>query len=43
MLQALSRIGRRRALQGSAAACVVFGLLLWWLLPLGRDVAGRAR
>ncbi|WP_420035904.1 TAXI family TRAP transporter solute-binding subunit [Streptomyces sp. cg28] len=26
---------RRRALTGSAAALVVFGLLLWWLLPLG--------
>ncbi|WP_353945145.1 TAXI family TRAP transporter solute-binding subunit [Streptomyces sp. HUAS MG91] len=27
---------RRRALTGSAAALVVFGLLLWWLLPLGQ-------
>ncbi|WP_055494311.1 TAXI family TRAP transporter solute-binding subunit [Streptomyces sp. TP-A0356] len=35
MLQALPRIGRRRALLGSAAALAVLGLLLWWLLPLG--------
>ncbi|MFF4081345.1 TAXI family TRAP transporter solute-binding subunit [Streptomyces sp. NPDC001777] len=35
MLQALSRIGRRRALQACAALVVVLGLLLWWLLPLG--------
>ncbi|WP_369249629.1 TAXI family TRAP transporter solute-binding subunit [Streptomyces sp. R41] len=33
MFQALPRIGRRRALLGSAAAFAVFGLLLWWLLP----------
>ncbi|MCQ4211022.1 TAXI family TRAP transporter solute-binding subunit [Streptomyces longispororuber] len=26
---------RRRALTGSAIGLVVFGLLLWWLLPLG--------
>lgn len=32
-----SRIGRRRALQGTAAGVVVLGLLLWWLLPLGED------
>ncbi|MEV0641695.1 TAXI family TRAP transporter solute-binding subunit [Streptomyces sp. NPDC050619] len=31
------RIGRRRALQGSAAGFVAFGLLLWWLLPLGEE------
>ncbi|MCT9083406.1 TAXI family TRAP transporter solute-binding subunit [Streptomyces fulvoviolaceus] len=31
------RIGRRRALQGAAAGFVVFGLLLWWLLPLGEE------
>ncbi|MDQ0949153.1 TRAP transporter TAXI family solute receptor [Streptomyces phaeochromogenes] len=37
MFQAFSRIGRRRALQGSAAAFVAFGLLLWWLLPLGKS------
>jgi TRAP transporter TAXI family solute receptor len=37
MLQALPRIGRRRALLGSAAAFAVFGLLLWWLLPLGEE------
>ncbi|MXM67778.1 TAXI family TRAP transporter solute-binding subunit [Streptomyces sp. HUCO-GS316] len=30
------RIGRRRALQGAAAGFVAFGLLLWWLLPLGK-------
>ncbi|WP_406498021.1 TAXI family TRAP transporter solute-binding subunit [Streptomyces sp. NBC_00846] len=35
MLQALSRIGRLRALQACAALVVVLGLLLWWLLPLG--------
>ncbi|GAA5026388.1 TAXI family TRAP transporter solute-binding subunit [Streptomyces siamensis] len=44
MLQALPRIGRRRALLGSAAAFVVFGLLLWWLLPLGEESpSGRIR
>ncbi|MEV0224011.1 TAXI family TRAP transporter solute-binding subunit [Streptomyces sp. NPDC050704] len=37
MFQALPRIGRRRALQGSATAFVAFGLLLWWLLPLGKS------
>ncbi|MGV9878156.1 TAXI family TRAP transporter solute-binding subunit [Streptomyces sp. NPDC003006] len=37
MLQALPRISRRRALQGSAAALVVFGLLVWWLLPVGES------
>ncbi|MGW2086833.1 TAXI family TRAP transporter solute-binding subunit [Streptomyces sp. NPDC001880] len=36
MLQALSRIGRRRVLQACAAVAVVLGLLLWWLLPLGQ-------
>ncbi|MFE5094927.1 TAXI family TRAP transporter solute-binding subunit [Streptomyces sp. NPDC056638] len=35
MLQALSRIGRRRTLQACAALAAVLGLLLWWLLPLG--------
>ncbi|WP_328493582.1 TAXI family TRAP transporter solute-binding subunit [Streptomyces sp. NBC_00414] len=40
MFQALPRIGRRRALQGSAAAFVAFGLLLWWLLPLGESSPG---
>ncbi|MFC8917314.1 TAXI family TRAP transporter solute-binding subunit [Streptomyces sp. NPDC057116] len=35
MLQVLSRISRRRALQGSAAGLVVLGLLLWWLVPAG--------
>ncbi|WP_128374943.1 TAXI family TRAP transporter solute-binding subunit [Streptomyces cavernae] len=33
-------IGRRRALQGSAAAFVAFGLLLWWLLPIGERSPG---
>lgn len=37
MFQALPRIGRRRALFGSAAAFAVCGLLLWWLLPLGEE------
>ncbi|MFF6999640.1 TAXI family TRAP transporter solute-binding subunit [Streptomyces sp. NPDC008313] len=37
MVQALPRIGRRRALQAAAAAFVVLGLLLWWLLPLGES------
>ncbi|MFB7916100.1 TAXI family TRAP transporter solute-binding subunit [Streptomyces sp. NPDC056061] len=35
MLQALSRVGRRRSFQVCAALVVVLGLLLWWLLPLG--------
>ncbi|MEV6792325.1 TAXI family TRAP transporter solute-binding subunit [Streptomyces sp. NPDC051320] len=30
-----SHLSRRRALQGSAAALVVLGLLMWWLLPVG--------
>ncbi|MEV1054929.1 TAXI family TRAP transporter solute-binding subunit [Streptomyces sp. NPDC049887] len=34
MFPALSRISRRRALQGSAALAVVCALLLWWLLPM---------
>ncbi|KAA0922228.1 TAXI family TRAP transporter solute-binding subunit [Streptomyces apricus] len=38
--EALPRIGRRRALQGSAAVLVVLGLLLWWLLPLGESSPG---
>ncbi|NEC89414.1 TAXI family TRAP transporter solute-binding subunit [Streptomyces sp. SID12501] len=37
MLKVLPRIRRRQALMGSAAAFVVFGLLLWWLLPLDED------
>lgn len=37
MFQVLSRIGRRRALRGTAVGVVVLGLLLWWLLPLGED------
>ncbi|MEU1294330.1 MULTISPECIES: TAXI family TRAP transporter solute-binding subunit [unclassified Streptomyces] len=31
------RPGRRRALLAAAAGSVAFGLLLWWLLPLGED------
>ncbi|MEU1147672.1 TAXI family TRAP transporter solute-binding subunit [Streptomyces sp. NPDC005863] len=42
MLKALPHIGRRRALQGSVAALVVLGLLLWWLLPVDEDApSGR--
>ncbi|AZQ37869.1 TAXI family TRAP transporter solute-binding subunit [Streptomyces cyaneochromogenes] len=37
MSKALTRISRRRALQGAAAGFVAFGLLLWWLLPLGEE------
>ncbi|MEU1275040.1 TAXI family TRAP transporter solute-binding subunit [Streptomyces sp. NPDC005799] len=37
MSHVLARIGRRRALQGAAAGFVVFGLLMWWLLPLGEN------
>ncbi|QIP84306.1 TAXI family TRAP transporter solute-binding subunit [Streptomyces sp. Tu 2975] len=40
MLPALpffSRLGRRRALQGAAAALVVLGLMLWWLMPFGQS------
>ncbi|MFE9256840.1 TAXI family TRAP transporter solute-binding subunit [Streptomyces sp. NPDC006879] len=33
--QRLRRIRRSRALQGTVAAALVCGLLLWWLLPLG--------
>ena len=36
MSTALSRISRRRALQGGAAGLVTLGLLLWWVLPLAR-------
>ncbi|GHJ40578.1 TAXI family TRAP transporter solute-binding subunit [Streptomyces sp. TS71-3] len=32
-----SRLGRARALEGSAAGLVVLGLLLWWLLPWGES------
>ncbi|MFJ4682523.1 TAXI family TRAP transporter solute-binding subunit [Streptomyces sp. NPDC088789] len=35
MSRTFPRIGRRRALQGSAAGAVALALLLWWLLPLG--------
>ncbi|NUS24736.1 MAG: TAXI family TRAP transporter solute-binding subunit, partial [Streptomyces sp.] len=34
------RISRSRALQGAAAGLVAFGLLLWWLLPLGEEPPG---
>lgn len=37
MFKVFSRISRRRALQGAAAGVVAFGLLLWWLLPLGDE------
>ncbi|MFJ3234550.1 TAXI family TRAP transporter solute-binding subunit [Streptomyces sp. NPDC086787] len=37
MPQVFPHISRRRALQGAAAGFVAFGLLLWWLLPLGED------
>jgi len=37
MSKVFPRIGRRRALQGAAAGFVAFGLLLWWLLPLGEE------
>ncbi|MGX1674350.1 TAXI family TRAP transporter solute-binding subunit [Streptomyces sp. NPDC055400] len=40
MLKALPRVSRRRALEGSAAALVVLGLLLWWLLPLDDGTPG---
>ncbi|MGW1894602.1 TAXI family TRAP transporter solute-binding subunit [Streptomyces sp. NPDC002004] len=40
MLQALPRIGRRRALQSAVAAFVALGLLLWWVLPLGERAPG---
>ncbi|MGW0814655.1 TAXI family TRAP transporter solute-binding subunit [Streptomyces viridiviolaceus] len=37
MSKLFSRIGRRRALEGTGAGVVVLGLLLWWLLPLGEE------
>ncbi|MGW2935135.1 TAXI family TRAP transporter solute-binding subunit [Streptomyces sp. NPDC001156] len=37
MFTPLPRIGRRRALLGSAASLAVVGLLLWWLLPIGEE------
>ncbi|GAB2720432.1 TAXI family TRAP transporter solute-binding subunit [Streptomyces bullii] len=37
MSKVLSRIGRRRALQGAAAGVVVLGLLLWWLRPWAEE------
>ncbi|RVU16075.1 TAXI family TRAP transporter solute-binding subunit [Streptomyces antnestii] len=40
MSQALPRVSRRRALEGSAAALVVLGLLAWWLLPLDDPAPG---
>ncbi|QDQ14070.1 TAXI family TRAP transporter solute-binding subunit [Streptomyces spectabilis] len=42
MFAALPHLTRRRALQGSAAGLVVFGLLLWWLLPV-RDGSPEGR
>ncbi|MFF8731212.1 TAXI family TRAP transporter solute-binding subunit [Streptomyces sp. NPDC015171] len=35
MSKVFPRVGRRRALQGTAVGVVALGLLLWWLLPLG--------
>ncbi|KES07700.1 hypothetical protein BU52_07170 [Streptomyces toyocaensis] len=40
MSHALSRIGRRRALRGAAAAFVALGLLLWWLAPWSEEPPG---
>ncbi|MGI5136433.1 MULTISPECIES: TAXI family TRAP transporter solute-binding subunit [unclassified Streptomyces] len=37
MFTPLPRIGRRRALLGSAASLAALGLLLWWLLPIGEE------
>jgi TRAP transporter TAXI family solute receptor len=37
MFTPLPRIGRRRALLGSAASLAALGLLLWWLLPIGKE------
>ncbi|NUP63536.1 MAG: TAXI family TRAP transporter solute-binding subunit [Nonomuraea sp.] len=42
MSKMFRRIGRRRALEGAAAAVVAFGLLLWWLLPLGEAAPSGA-
>ncbi|MCX5386091.1 TAXI family TRAP transporter solute-binding subunit [Streptomyces sp. NBC_00083] len=35
MLPVLSRLSRKRALQGAAASVVALGLLVWWLVPFG--------
>ena len=40
MSRMFPRISRSRALQGAAAGFVAFGLLLWWLLPLGEEPPG---
>ncbi|MEV7289435.1 TAXI family TRAP transporter solute-binding subunit [Streptomyces sp. NPDC093252] len=40
MSKLFARIGRGRALQGTAAGVVVLGLLLWWLMPLGEEPPG---
>ncbi|MCG7203476.1 TAXI family TRAP transporter solute-binding subunit [Streptomyces arenae] len=37
MSKVFPRVGRRRALQAAAASVVAFGLLLWWLPPLGEE------
>ncbi|MDX3245151.1 TAXI family TRAP transporter solute-binding subunit [Streptomyces sp. ME18-1-4] len=37
MSKVFSRVGRRRALQGTAVGAVLLGLLLWWLQPLGEE------
>ncbi|MGX1314897.1 TRAP transporter TAXI family solute receptor [Streptomyces calvus] len=40
MSNALSRLGRRRALRGAAAVLVALGLLLWWLVPWSEEPPG---
>ncbi|MET7293735.1 TAXI family TRAP transporter solute-binding subunit [Streptomyces griseoloalbus] len=40
MSNALSRIGRRRALRGATAGFVALGLLLWWLAPWSEEPPG---
>ncbi|MEV7784481.1 TAXI family TRAP transporter solute-binding subunit [Streptomyces sp. NPDC088106] len=42
MSPTLSRLGRRRALRGAAAAVVALGLLLWWLAPWSEEPPGGA-
>ncbi|MEU5979048.1 TAXI family TRAP transporter solute-binding subunit [Streptomyces sp. NPDC047315] len=37
MFMSRLRIGRRRVLAACAAVLAVFGVLLWWLLPLGES------
>ncbi|MEU9354027.1 TAXI family TRAP transporter solute-binding subunit [Streptomyces griseoloalbus] len=40
MSNALSRIGRRRALRGATAGFLALGLLLWWLAPWKEEPPG---